>query len=661
MAKDSDTLADAKEQFDRCRDAEEENREAALDDLRFARLGEQWDERDKATRERQRRPCLTINRMPSFIRQVVNDARQNKPQIKVKPVDDYADPMTAKIMDGLIRNIEYTSNAEVAYDTAAEFAVTGGFGYIRVNIDYACDDTFDKDLKIERVANPFSIYGDPNSTAADSSDWNVAFATDLMTKDAFKAKYKGAEPVNWEDLVYERMNVPWREGEQILIAEYWMREEVPRTILLLSNGMIVSEKELKLRKDEFDASALTVVTSRETKGYKVTQRIMTGAEILETNEWAGRYIPIIPVYGEEVNIEGKRYFRSMIRDAKDAQRMFNYWRTCSTELVALAPKAPWVGPKGAFETDLRKWETANTEPHSFLEYDIVSGPPPQRQPFAGVPAGALQEALNASDDMKSIMGLYDASLGARSNETSGIAIQTRQREGDVSTFHFIDNLSRGIKHTGRVLLDLIPLVYNKERIIRVLGSQGEVATVRIGPTPPQMAQGVPQGMPAPMMQGQPQQAPAPGQEPPPFDVNRVYDLTAGKYDLAVETGPSFTTQRQEFVAQMVEIIRAFPAGAPVLADLILKHMDFPGAQEAAQRLAQASQAAQGGKGVDPAMVAKLEQTVALLKTQLAGVKADKSIDAQEAQIHAFEAQTERIRTAHEILRPQPVPAPQAPR
>src|SRR6185503_5404552 len=205
------------------------------------------------------------------------------------------------------------------------------------------------------------------------------------------------------------------------------------------------------------------------------------AEILKTVDWAGRFIPIVPVYGDEVIDEaGKRWFRSLIRDARSAQEMFNYWRTITTELIALAPKAPWIGEEGAFDAD-PNWDTANSTSHAKLEY-AKGAPPPQRQPFAGVPAGALQEALNANDDMKSIIGIYDASLGARSNETSGRAILARQREGDVSTFHFIDNLSRAIRHGGRILIDLIPKVYSTERIVRILGEDLAPATVRIAPT-----------------------------------------------------------------------------------------------------------------------------------------------------------------------------------
>ena len=207
------------------------------------------------------------------------------------------------------------------------------------------------------------------------------------------------------------------------------------------------------------------------KSHKITHYLMTGAEVLETTAWPGRSIPIIPVYGEEVNIEGKRYFRSLIRDAIDAQRMHNYWRTATTELVALAPKAPFIGPEDAFTgKDARKWETANTEQHAFLAYS--GDQKPERQPFAGIPAGALQEAMNASDDMKAIIGLFDTEVDYPA--ASGKAIFYRERKGDVSTFHFIDNLSRAIRHGGRVILDLIPPVYSGQRIIRPHGQDGPV-------------------------------------------------------------------------------------------------------------------------------------------------------------------------------------------
>jgi hypothetical protein len=557
---DKDIIEEALEHFRRAEEAEQENRNNWLDDFKFARLGEQWPSEAKRQRELEGRPCLTINRLPSFIRQVTNDARQNKPSIKCHPVDSEAKREVGEILDGLIRNIEYTSNADVAYDTALDHAVTGGFGYFRINTAYTCDDQWDQDIVIERVANPLSIYGDVDSTAADSSDWNKAFVTDLLDKEDFKKRYKSAETADFE-ADDKAKDQSWFSDDKIRIAEYWTREKVPTELIKLTDGTVLFAEQYKNIKETLDQLGITIEGTRPTTTQKVTQRIITGAEVLETNKWAGKYIPIVPVYGDEVMLEGKRHLLSLVRFAKDPQQMFNYWRTASTELVALSPKAPFIGPKGAFTSDAQKWATANAKSHPYIEYD---GPtPPQRQGFSGPPAGALQEALNASDDMKSIMGIYDASLGARSNETSGRAIMARQREGDVGTFNYIDNLSRAIRHAGRILVDLIPKVYDGPRVIRVLHENGDNESIPLNqPLPPEMIQKMQQEQ----MEKNQEEA---------KEIIDIYDVTVGKYDVTVEAGPSYTTQREEAAQQMIQFTQGNPQLMPLIGDLIAKNLDWP--------------------------------------------------------------------------------------
>lgn len=678
---DKDILEEAKEDFALCEDAEEDNRRLWLADMKFARLGEQWPEETRNKRDREGRPCLTINRLPSFIRQVTNDARQNKPAIKCHPVDDDASEETAEILNGLIRCIEYASSADIAYDTALDHAVTSGYGYFRICTDYASNDAFEQDIKIERIPNPLNVWGDPHSTSTDSSDWNLAFVSDLMKEAEFKRKYPGASTNGFNGSKSDRDD-KWFAGEKIRIAEYWTREQVKRTLYKLSDGSLMYDDDLKKMQEYLTALGIEVVGDRETKTYKVTQRIITGAEVLETNKWAGQYIPIIPVYGDELNIEGKRHFIGLIRSAKDAQQMFNYWRTASTELVALAPKAPFIGPKGAFNTDHDKWASANTDTHAYIEYDGQN--PPQRQPFSGVPAGALQEAMNASDDMKSIMGIFDASLGAKSNETSGRAIMARQREGDVSTFNYIDNLSRAIKHAGRVIVDLIPHVYDAPRIIRIIHEDGKNESVKINQEHTAEAPNQEQGQAG-------QQAAQPGamgqdeqNEQREFaqGMVKLYDMTVGKYDVTCEAGPSYTTKREESSEQMMQFVQSFPQAAPMIGDLIAKNLDWPGADDIADRLKamlppqaqgqnpmvmqlqqqmqqmqqqaqqqiqqlsqqlQAAQADQQGKQADMQLKgADMQMKQADMQQAAQQAQQDAQLKAQELQIKQFEAETKRI-------------------
>lgn len=561
----ADIIEEAHERFKRVSEYESTNRADALDDLKFARLGEQWPLDIRRTREMEGRPCLTINRMPSFIRQVVNDSRQNKPSIKCHPVDSNADPKVADLLNGVIRNIEVSSNADIAYDTAIDFAVTCGIGYFRITTDYAHDDTFDMDILMNRVINPFTVYPDCDATEGDGSDWAYCFVTEWMDNDEFKVKWPKAEPLDWDGNSLGDREALWIQEDKVRVAEYWTREEDTKTIVMLSNGKVLDLKDYDANEDIFTAASLTIINKRDAKSWKVTQHWIAGDQLLESNDWAGTYIPIVPVYGDEINVDGKKYYQSLIRHAKDSQRMFNYWRTTSTELVALTPKTPFIGKTGAFDTDISKWNTANVKSHAFIEYD--GDVPPQRQPFAGAPAGALQEALNASDDIKSIIGIYDASLGARSNETSGKAIMARQREGDVSTFHFIDNMSRAIRHAGRILVDLIPKVYDKPRVLRIIGEDKTPKNMQVNKT-----------------------------FTDDKGIEQLYDLTNGKYDVTVEAGASYTSRREEAVAAITELIRSYPPAAPILGDVMVKMMDFPDAEKISNRL----------KAMLPPLIQKME-------------------------------------------------------
>lgn len=646
----SDILKEAVAAFARAEAGESDNRKHAQEDIEFARLSKQWPEKIRRQRELEFRPCLTINKLAPVIRQVVNDARQNRPSIKVIPADSKSDPETADLLSGLIRNIEHTSNADVAYDTAIESAVSGGFGYWRINLDYAeagvGDDLkgagvelFEQDIVIERIGNPFSVYGDPDSSSADSEDWNRAFVVERMTHSEFKRKFPKAKRSDFTNSAWDVATGLWRTEEDVMVAEYWTREEATKMVVAVQmpdtdegpGEVIVIDV------NEYDETMGQPVTQpRQIKCHKVTRYLLTAVEVLETTPWPGCYIPIVPVYGDEVNLKGTRHFRSLIRDAKDANQMFNYWRTTATEMVALAPRVPFIGPKGSFETDASKWATANNASHAYIEYDD-KGVPPQRQPYPSMPAGALQEALNAADDIKAITGIYDASLGAKSNETSGRAIMARQREGDVSTFHFIDNLTRAIRHTGRIIIDLIPKVYSTPRIIRILGQDGKPERKAINGAKMDEAQE--------------------GDE----ELARMHDVRVGKYDLVVTAGPSFTSRREEAATQMIELIRAYPDAAPVIGDLLAKNLDWPGADEMAERMEKMlpPQARDEEGEIPPEIQAQIEQMGQALQEmgqRLQDAEGKRDIEAQKLAIEAYKAETERMTALSPAMGPEQIQA-----
>ena len=583
---------DAIERFTESIEGSDFNREAYYSDVKFSRMGDQWDKEVKKLRVQEGRPALTINKLPAFIRSIVNESRQNRPAIQVTPSDNFGDEETAQVIGGLIKSIERRSSAEVAYSTALDCAVTGGFGFWRVDIDYVNDESFSLEARINRIPNPLSVHWDTASTRFDASDWEYAFVSDWMEKDEYEVKYPDASMSNFEGDSRDEASDQWIREDSIRIAEYFCKKPDSYQLMLLAmtdpqtgevQAQTVREQDLETMAARFfenqqidlggmvgdDAliqmfmqqSGTELRQTREVDTHKIMRYIMNGDEVLESDPWPGKKIPICPVWGEEVFVDGRRHFRSMVRDAKDSQQMFNFWRSASTELVALAPKTPFIGPKGFIpKGDETKWASANTRSHAYLEYNATAGNMPQRQPFAGVPAGVLQEAANNVDDMKSIMGIFDSSLGARSNETSGRAIMARERQGDVSNFHFLDNMSRAISYCGEVLVDIIPSVYSAEESIRILGEDDKAEVAKLT----QEAGGSQKKG----LDGQP----------------ALYNLSVGVYDINVKSGPSFATQREETRETLIEIMRQVPDAAPFVGDVLLDHMDFVGADIVAKRL-----------------------------------------------------------------------------
>lgn len=552
---DKKILELARKRHSLAEEAEQRIREEALDDLKF-RTGEQWPDDIKNTREIEKRPCLTINRLPQFIRQVTNDQRQNRPSIQVNPVDDRGDPETAEILQGLVRHIEHNSNADVAYDTAFEHAVTSGFGYFRVVTEYADPMSFDQEILIKRIRNPFTVYFDPTCQEPDYSDGKWAFIVTDMLKDDYISKYPDSELASLDDWVSIGDKAPgWMTSTSVRVAEYFVVEDKKVTIVMLSDKTVVPKDELP----EVLPEDLMIVAERETTMPTIKWYKINGIEILDRTDWIGKWIPIIPVLGDELDVDGERMLTSLIRFAKDPQRMYNYWATAETEMIALAPKAPWVMAEGQDEGYERQWDSANTKNYSRLVYKpkTLNGelmPPPSRN-YAEPPVQAITQArLQSSDDLKATTGIYDAALGARGNETSGRAIMARQREGDVANFHYIDNLTRAIRHLGRILIDLIPKIYDAPRVLRIIGEDGSQRTVKVN------------------------------QEVVDKGIKKIYDLTTGKYDVVVSVGPSYTSKRQEAVESMMQLTQAYPQLAQLAGDLLVKNMDWPGAKEIAERL-----------------------------------------------------------------------------
>jgi hypothetical protein len=648
---DADVLATARSRLTMALSAYSESREDEIDDLRFfaGSPDNQWQWPADVLQTRgavqgqtiNARPCLTINKLPQHVRQVTNDQRQNRPSGKVIPADDNADVEVAEIYNGIVRHIEYISDADVAYDTACENQVVYGEGYIRILTEYCDDNSFDQEIKIGRIRNSFSVYMDPLIQDPCGSDAKWCFITEDITRAEYERMYPDASPISTLQTlgVGDQSISQWVNDKTVRIAEYFYIDYDRATLNLYPGNVTAFEG----TPDDKQLKALygKPKKSRESDRQKVLWCKINGYEILEAQEWAGKCIPVVRVVGNEFEVDGRVYVSGLIRNAKDAQRMYNYWTSQEAEMLALAPKAPFIGYGGQFEGYETQWKTANTQNWPYLEVnpDVTDGsgsvlPLPQRALPPMAQTGLIQAKMGASEDIKNTTGQYNASLGQTSNERSGKAILARQREGDTGTYHYQDNLARAVRYVTRQLVDLIPKIYDTQRIARIIGLDGETSMAKIDPT---------QEMPVKKIVDQ-----------TGVVIEKIYNPGVGKYDVVVSTGPGYATKRQEALEAMAQLLQGNPQLWQVAGDLFVKNMDWPGAQEMAKRFAKTIDPKLLEDGDDnPALQAAQQQMQAMgqemeqMHQMLQNV--GKSIEAQEqerkdfeAQIKAYQAETQRI-------------------
>lgn len=575
--------------------------EAHRKSTRFSIGLDQWSDRELRLRGGLEN-CLTVPVLPQYIHQVVNDMKINTPSIDVLPGEGGGDKETAKIFKGLIRNIEYKSKADGVYDTAGDYAVRGGFGFMGVDHDYISEDSFLQELKLRRFQNPQSVYIDMNSVEIDGSDAEIAFVLEEITKADFEEKYRGKAFISFDGDPKDTT------ADVINICEIFVKKYEYVTKALDVTGEIVDADEKEVR------------PTRKLKKCKIHRYKFSGNDLLEETTFPGKYIPIVPCYGEEVWVDGSRKLLSLISLAMDAQRRLNKWATKESDLLDMAPISPVQAPVGAVDDFMDEWGSPGSV--NVMRYKMFdeNGNPlnkPERLPPPPVPTGFANARVGAVEDVKAALGMYNASIGQRSNETSGVAINARKVEGEVATYHFADNRKKSIEQVGRILVSAIPEIYDTDRIIRIIGEEENPVTVGING--------------APLQEGQKEQ----------------FDLRTGQYDVRVTTGASYTTKRQEAAALVGDAMVKNPQLMGVIGDLYFKNLDVAGAEAMAARVRKtipkqliADEEVESEKPIDPEkemMAQQLEQ----MNAQMQQMGAELQSKQREEQYKILEQQNKQ--------------------
>lgn len=565
MSKETDDrIADIKERYKEAVSGWNHIYQAASDDLRFVYDVDegQWPNRIRKERENDGRPVLTVNKLQKTLRRIRGDQLMNKIGMKVLPVDDKADVVTAELYSGLIREIEYLSNAEICYDTAYNHAISSSVGFFRIITKYSDNKSFLQDIGIERIINPLSIHFDPFAKGFSYEDAQYCFIEDLIDKKKFKRDFPNAEISDFDSSTTASIFGDWLQQDKLRVAEYFYREPTKEKIVQLVTGEIIPINS-KMTIEAIKNLGGVIAKERTVDSYIVKWCKLTGAEILEESEWPTDDIPIIPMFGDEVVVEGKKYYLSLARGAKGPQQMYNYWATAATETVALAPKMPFIVDHRQIKGFETEWEEANRTNRMYIRYNAIAGlNKPSREPQAQVPSAIMNMMQATAYDVEDHLGQYEASKGEASNERSGKAIIARVTQSDKGTYLFVDNKTRAIICGGRQVIRLIPKIYDTQRALRVRGESGDESLVTVN---------------KPVRVGD------------NGEVIKANDLSVGKYDLIASTGASFSSKRQEMVQVMMDSMQYAPAIAPIIAPLIFEYMDAPGSKEIAAKINQGMQ------------------------------------------------------------------------
>lgn len=603
----------ARERYQDFKDHFSEQRKRMLEDLEFSNpaVPKQWSDVDRKARETApggARPCMTFDSTNQYINQVVNDARQNKPGIQVLPVDSGADIQTAQAIEGMIRHIEYSSRSGIAYDTSIDHAARCGAGWIRVTTEVVNPRLNEQEVRIKSISDALSCMISPESVEPDGSDSTDGFVETMINRKVFESNYGQRlrdKSKSWGD------SAVWYSDKAIRVCEYYKLKSVKKNRLdiYLEDGSTktVNEEDYWAEVKELGYKPMIAAQWIDEEKH-VEWSLMTGDEIIDETTILCKWVPLVPVYGNVLWIDGKRHVCGLTRQLMDGQRARNFERTAHIEMIAMQPKAPFILPFESVEAFEDEWSGIGRSNQPYLPYNALDSegrplPAPQRLAPPPIPSAFIQGAEQATSDMQAAIGMYKSNLGAPSNAVSGRAKMQDQREGDTATYHYVDNQRRAIEHVARIIVNMIPQYYNEGQEVRTLGMNGDTKTIRISKTSDSKHNGnVP-----------------------------IINPSTGTYDVRVKAGPAYATLRQEASEALTEIVGKNPAMMAVLGPTWARMQDWPESEKVAKLLMlMAPPQVQAMDKEDTAIPPEARSIVAGLNAQIEQMK--QQYEEQSAQV-----------------------------
>lgn len=633
-------VSEARVRFERATAWEGEAQRAWREDWEFANGDSennyQWPPGVLTNRDIDARPVLTINKTRQHNLQIINEAKRTLPSIQFKPVAGQASKDAAEVLEGLIRHIQYRSKAMLVYGTAITHQVSAGLGYWRVRTDWAGDDSFDQIAYLDGIDDPCEVLMDPEAKP-DGSDANYCFISTTISKEEFEFQYPDEKELALRAGIDNGAD-DWIGAGKVKRMEYYRRKEIRDELVAWPNeeGIWQTGKRSDLPKDEWKrVTKIPQARRRDITRHEVEWFLIFGDKVLDRKIWPGKTIPVVPLPGEVTKINGRLDRKGHTRYLKDAQRMYNYWTSAAVEHVALQGKTPWVATAEAIEGHEAMWETANTENYAVLVYNGFDGsdarpvPMPQRPPPPTMPDAYLKGMTVAQGEMMMASGQYQAEMGQQTPERSALAIERRQNQSDNATYQYLEALAIAIQRTGQILLEIIPQIYDTERVVKILGEDGKSYDVLIDPRAQKAYQEL--------------------QQENAYNVRRALNPAIGEYEVQAEVGTNYSTQREEAFEAFKEIATQAPEIARVIMDILFDVAPFPRAKEAADRLRRmVPPQALGGAPAEEFQtlqqeLEKLQGEALRLRNENSALRSRADKDANDSAIKAFDAETNRLK------------------
>lgn len=543
--------------LEEAQDADKDNREAVREAHAFLNKRDgQWE--PEVWSKRRGQPRYTFDKCNPIVNQIAGAIKKADFDIKIRPAGGDASKETAELFDGIIRNIETTSNASTIYSRAGRNMVAAGVDGWMVVQKWADAESFDQELAIEYIPNFWdSVFFDTNSQMPDRSDAEWAHKLTAMSKRAYEEKYPEGSGTSVGQ--GKSFSTYYNKPDQVIVGEYYWIKQTTKTLVQMSNGAVyVEDEEFAKVADELAALGVTEKSRRTRPARSVWLRHYDGSGWLdEAQETVFEWIPLIPAYANFNIVDNKIIYHGVIEKLLDAQRVHNYVMSRYVGDVALSPKPKlWMTPEQA-AGHTQKLATMNTNNDPVALYNHIEGQQPPYRDGGALPSPALSElSAITTTAITQASGLFASNMGDNPSLQSGVAIEQLQERGDTGTIDYFQSLEVAICHTAKIIVNAIPKVYDSERLVRILYEDGthDMLTLNNVVTDQQTGE--------------------------PVVLN---DVSKGRYDVTCSAGKSFSSRRQESVAAILEMAQVDPTIIQEGSDVLLKNAGAAGLDIIAER------------------------------------------------------------------------------